>query len=240
MIRSKAPPGFSSKILASGRRVFFIKKANTDILILHEDVKTELKRYVKFSNQFDCVKKHLRHKSRFFWKIDLRKAFDHITLSSVENIKNFPDYIRHCPDLFFHKNKGLIQGAPASSYIFQFFCQNLLDPELKEFCKKNEIMYTRFADDILFSSRTSFGKSTRERIRDMIRIAGFQINEKKEGLVDNFHAPVTYIGMRIFRGKVSSEKRYIGCEEEDFDDPQTTNRINGHLSWEKSVLALNR
>ncbi len=237
MKRKKTPPGFSPKITKDGRLVFRIifGRRTADIYTLHQDVKQELSLITKFTNQFNCVKWHLARRTRFFWKVDLKKAFDHVTVESVASLQDLPSDILHCPQLFFHERGGLIQGAPASPKIFQLFCQQRLDPEIKKFCERNNIIYTRFADDLLFSSRNEIEKGAREKIRDIIRETGFHVNEKKVSLVDNIHTPITYLGMEIFQGKVAPEKEFLARLFLAPNGPKRT----GMRGWMKSVLALN-
>jgi hypothetical protein len=238
MKTKKPPSGFSPKITEDGRLVFRIifGRRTADIYTMHQDVKQELNPVTKFTNQFDCVKWHLVRRTRFFWKVDLKKAFDHVTFKSVASLQDLPSDIRHCPQFFFHTHGGLIQGAPASPKIFQLFCQQRLDPEIKNFCKRNDIVYTRFADDLLFSSRNEIGKSAREKIRVIIREAGFHINEKKISLADTHHTTIVYLGMEIFQGKVSPEKEFL----EKLSLAPNGSIKTGMRGWMKSVLALNR
>jgi hypothetical protein len=238
MKTKNTPPGFSSKILKDGRLVFKLIRRNAylDVHTVHQDVNRELGRIITFTNQFDSVKRHLIRKNRFFWKVDLKKAFDYVIFASVACLKGLPDDIWHCPQLFFHTNGGLIQGAPASPKIFQFFCQNALDPKLQEFCKRNGIVYTRFADDLLFSSGSPIRKGARENIRNIIRGAGFLVNEQKVALADTERTPLTYLGMEIFQNRVSPEKEFLKRLLDTPEGPQK----NGMLGWKRSILAFNR
>lgn len=69
-------------------------------------------------------------------------------------------------------------GAPTSPVISNFICLPL-DAELERFCEDNDLSYTRYADDLTFSSH--FDITTNE-ILDIINIIkghGFRINEQK-------------------------------------------------------------
>jgi len=236
MKRKKTPPGFVCKTLSSGRIVFAIRRKSLDIYTVHTDVSRELDRLVKFTNQFNCVKFHLARSNRYFWKIDLRAAFDHVTFESMSSLKDLPREVWYTPSLFFHENGGLIQGAPASPKLFQLFCQQGIDPIIQEFCKRNALTYTRYADDLLFSCRVPIGKSAREKIRRIIRERGFQINEDKVKLVDTCKEHLVYLGMNIFGGKASPTEEFINRLDHT---PKGASQA-GMLGWKNSVLACNR
>jgi hypothetical protein len=236
MKRKKTPPGFVCKTLPSGRIVFAIQRKSLDIRTVHIDVCVELDCIVKFTNQFNCVKFHLARSNRYFWKIDLRAAFDHVTFESISSLKDLPDEVRYTPSLFFHENGGLIQGAPASPKLFQLFCQQGIDPIIKEFCKRNTLFYTRYADDLLFSSKVPIGKGARERIRRIIRESGFQVNEDKVKLVDTHKEHLVYLGMDIFRGKISPTEAFF----QKLDRVPIGASQTGMLGWKNSILACNR
>ncbi len=233
MKRKKTPPGFACKTLESGRIVFPIRRKSLDVYTVHMDVCTQLDRIVKFANQFNCVKFHLSRSDRYFWKIDLRAAFDHVTFELMSSLKDLPDEVRHTPSLFFHENGGLIQGAPASPKLFQLFCQQGIDPIIREFCKRNALTYTRYADDLLFSSRVPIGKNARERIRRIIRESGFQVNEDKVKLVDTQKEHLVHLGMDIFHGKVAPTQEFL----DRLDRTPKGASQTGMLGWQKTVRA---
>lgn len=69
-------------------------------------------------------------------------------------------------------------GAPTSPVISNFICLPL-DAELERFCEVNDLSYTRYADDLTFSSHVEI---TTNEILDIINIIkghGFRINEQK-------------------------------------------------------------
>lgn len=235
--KKNTPPGFYRKELENGRIVFALQGDSLDIYTVHEDVKDELDPLMTPSaNQFDCVRKHIERTNRFYWKVDLSSAFDSVTFHSVACWWDLPTYVRCCPMLFFHKDGGLIQGARASPKIFQLFCQRALDPYLEEFCRKNAIVYTRFADDLLFSSRVPIEKGAQRHIRDIIRTAGFRINEKKVVLADTFTTPIVYLGIRIFENNASVTEEFSNS----LSDLEPGASKSGKLGWQRSVSAINR
>jgi RNA-directed DNA polymerase len=69
-------------------------------------------------------------------------------------------------------------GAPTSPVISNFICLQL-DRDLKEFCNTDNLSYTRYADDLTFSSDLEITTDTILDIINLINKNDFQINEKK-------------------------------------------------------------
>lgn len=79
---------------------------------------------------------------------------------------------------------SLPMGAPTSP-ILANLCSNDLDLDLNYFCKKNQLTYTRYADDLTFSSNY---KITDEQFNSLIQFIekhGFLINKKKTRRISN-------------------------------------------------------
>jgi RNA-directed DNA polymerase len=74
-------------------------------------------------------------------------------------------------------NGGLPQGAPTSPALSNILMINV-DKRISGFIKKKEIRYTRYADDMNFSGDFEPGMVIKY-IRDVLRDANLQINEKK-------------------------------------------------------------
>lgn len=98
----------------------------------------------------------LQHKSkRYVLNIDIKNFFGSVTLQNFLKVlikirgvcgPIFSDWI---PDLCFYEGK-LPQGAPTSPVLANIFLTEL-DFLLDEFSKKNNLTYTRYADDLTFS-----------------------------------------------------------------------------------------
>jgi RNA-directed DNA polymerase len=129
----------------------------------------------------------------------------------------------------------LPQGAPTSPIISNFICRNL-DRNLLTFAKQNRCFYSRYADDLLFSSSVGrlpidvahFEYPSGEppkpilgaKLRSIIESSGFQINEHKlslrgqntrqlaTGLVVNRHPNVPRQYIRQLRSMLHVWKRF--------------------------------
>jgi RNA-directed DNA polymerase len=75
--------------------------------------------------------------------------------------------------------KGCLpQGAPTSSHISNLVFLKNVDNEIFEFCNLNNITYTRYIDDLSFSSQLDF-KMLSIQILEIIKKYGFKINNRK-------------------------------------------------------------
>jgi RNA-directed DNA polymerase len=63
---------------------------------------------------------------------------------------------------------GLVVGAPASTALFNIYCSLMLDPHLRALCTKVGTIYTRFVDDLTFSSVHVLPTIWRRHARDVI------------------------------------------------------------------------
>jgi RNA-directed DNA polymerase len=75
-------------------------------------------------------------------------------------------------------NNCLPQGAPSSPILSNFACLQL-DEKLTNFATQNNWNYTRYADDLTFSSDLQFSTDQISYIKQVLNEEGFQPNEKK-------------------------------------------------------------
>ena len=79
-------------------------------------------------------------------------------------------------------NGSLPQGAPSSTFIANLICQSL-DINVLSIAKKYKLDYTRYADDLTFSTNNKYFLENKDNFLNEIKIeiqrAGFKINEKK-------------------------------------------------------------
>ncbi|MGG0486931.1 retron Ec67 family RNA-directed DNA polymerase/endonuclease [Priestia aryabhattai] len=132
------------------------------------------------------------HKNkRYVFNIDLEDFFDSFHFGRVRGFfeKNkiflFPQNIATILAQLTCYNGSLPQGAPTSPIITNLIC-NVLDMKLLKIAKKFKLNYTRYADDLTFSTNDkNFLENLEEfenRIEAVIRYSGFKVNEKKTRL----------------------------------------------------------
>lgn len=121
------------------------------------------------------------HKGRkYHFVTDIADFFPSISNKLVYEMfvshKFSPDVSRLLTRLTTYRGK-VPQGAPTSTGIANLsFYQ--IDNELIEFCNANDILYTRFVDDLSFSSQKDF-KGLTLKIISIITKHKFRINKKK-------------------------------------------------------------
>jgi hypothetical protein len=122
---------------------------------------------------------HVGAKSAF--SLDLENFFDHCTYERFVPLVKYPDEFRSA----FRKHpvtkmSVAAQGLPTSPMISNL-CFTPIDAELKQLASKNTLTYTRYADDLTFSScdENANLKSLVEAARKIIEQHGFPIAQHK-------------------------------------------------------------
>lgn len=132
------------------------------------------------------------HKNkRFVLNLDLENFFESFHFGRVkgyfEKNKNylFPENIATVLAQLTCYNGSLPQGAPSSPIITNLIC-NILDMKLLKTAKKYKLDYTRYADDLTFSTNNkNFADQLEEftkQLEVIIKQSGFKINHKKTRL----------------------------------------------------------
>jgi len=134
-----------------------------------------------YCNIVGNAKVHIRKK--YVLNIDLKDFFPSISGRQVRSLFlsehfKFPEQIAIALTLLTTFEGKLPVGAPTSPVISNFVCLKL-DRDLKSFSSLKTFAYTRYADDLTFSSDLPI---TGDDILDLINLIknnGFEINEKK-------------------------------------------------------------
>jgi len=127
-----------------------------------------------------CAEKHKNN--LFVMKIDIKNFYPCIKREQVfhqfENM-GYNTYAANLLTNLCYHNEGLPQGAVTSAYLANLICYKM-DVRISSYCNKRDITYTRYADDLVFSSdnRDSLRKIY-GMIKKIIEDEGFEVNNEK-------------------------------------------------------------
>lgn len=115
--------------------------------------------------------------------IDIKHFFDSITAKRVKSLLigelfNFNDHISNVLTLLTTFEGKLPTGSPSSPVISNFIFYPI-DKEIINFCKKHKLTYTRYADDLTFSSDEKIEVTILEELQSILAKNDFEINKKK-------------------------------------------------------------
>lgn len=168
------------------KKLMYVLKAEIERLqILPHDAAYA---YVPFRDCRKAIKRHQDNKSCWFLKVDLKDFFGSCSPGFVEaQLKKVYPLSIECPfntklleyirDIAYLDNK-LPQGTPLSPMLTNLVMVPI-DYEISKQLPK-EFVYTRYADDILISSRTSFNyKEIVKLLEDILKDTPLKVNDKK-------------------------------------------------------------
>lgn len=144
---------------------------------------------------------------RYFTSMDIRQAFASVDVNSLAkilhgiwgNTSNLDEITQFLSLFCFRQGTGLIQGAPASTDLFNLYMEHLVDKRMRAFCEAHGICYTRYVDDMLFSRNEPIGKALRWQLAQVVEEAGLQIQHSKTQVLDLKKGPciINGIGVRL-------------------------------------------
>ncbi len=143
--------------------------------------------------------------------MDLKDFFPNISAERVKQVFsspyfNFNEQIATAITLLTTYESKLPIGAPTSPVISNFICIPL-DRALKYFAEKNGLTYSRYADDLTFSSDIKISNDTVLDIINLIKENGFKINEKKIRIKAS-HRKQTVTGLTV-NEKANVDRRLL-------------------------------
>ena len=141
----------------------------------------------KICNIVDNAKIHVNQKQVL--NLDLKEFFSSIQAYRVKELFvseyfKFNDDVANALALLVTYEGNLPTGAPTSPVISNFICLKL-DAQLIAFCNENQINFSRYADDLTFSSNKEITEKTINSIFEIIKQNQFDINSKKTRLKSN-------------------------------------------------------
>lgn len=268
----KKKSGGSRIILAPNKKLKTIQKKLSDILYdCYSEIyplnkyKVVSHGYIKRtkSNSYGIISNALSHKNKHHvLNLDLSDYFPSFNFGRVRGffIKNrdfnlSPDCATVLAQIACYENM-LPQGSPCSPIIANFISRTL-DSKLVQLAKKNNLRYSRYVDDITFSTnKKSFPSSIASvddhkttlspEIRKIISKNGFIVNEKKTrlqyadsrqevtGLIVNkfVNIPFEYRHkLRAYSNYLFKHNSYFFKDDENKIQEGSIEKLNGMLSY---------
>ncbi len=180
------------KIIAPTSGLKFIQKNLSEILLEIHNAKFCAHGFLKDKNIKTNAIPHV--KKKILINLDLENFFPTINFGRVRGVFlskpfDFPEPIATILAQICCYEGYLPQGAPSSPIISNYICRRL-DNQLLKFAKKHKLVYTRYADDITFSTNLraipkgiGLIKDDKleisEELNDIITSNGFSINSDK-------------------------------------------------------------
>ena len=181
--------------------------------------------YKEGLNTLLCVREHLN--SRCFLKMDIHKFFESmkqkvvftLLLNKFEKECNFDLFSDNEKSRFKHRLRKAVNaltykrvfpvGFVSSPIVSEIYLSDF-DKTIFDFCEKSNLIYTRYADDILISSKYQFDYvEVKKHVADLLGGLSLELNESKTKYVyfskqGDF---INYIGLNLI---YSDEKTKIG------------------------------
>ena len=195
-IKKKDPTKHRS-ISAPGKKLKTIQAALAEALNEIYDPPRSVHGFVSGRSTASNALEHTRKRS--LAKVDLQDFFPSITAGRIRGLFkhepfSFPDEVADTLTNLTTYNGSLPQGAPTSPILSNMICRRM-DKELSAYARTYKLRYSRYADDLTFSSTsrnaiTRIAKATSENegvsvcpdFEKIIASNGFKINAKKTGL----------------------------------------------------------
>lgn len=157
-----------------------------------------------------------RHKkSRYFYLLDVKNAYGSVRADKLADIISRLDPLADRTVAFdflkkycFLPGGGLVVGAGASPDLFNLYAGVLLDFPLMSLCKKYDLIYSRYLDDLTFSSKDPIGQRKRKAIKNIVREAEFGAHKIR--IYDLQKGPIVICGVGLeFGGRMFLSRHYL-------------------------------
>lgn len=153
---------------------------------------------------FSHVQPHIGH--QYVVQYDLEDAYGTVQAATLDHLlRSYGSRGKWIAEVAvrysMHAGGGLITGAAASPDLFNIYAAALIDAPLTALLQEwGDVCYTRYLDDLVFSSEKAIGRRRRSQILDVIRATDFQLSHHKTRISDlatDPHVVINGIGVRI-------------------------------------------
>lgn len=198
-----------------GKKVRTLAKPSPELKAVHRRLVAYLEERIGVVRHSPLTNLLTHNANRYVYQCDLKDAFPSVSPvllatrlhAADDSLGTFDEVLTFVTDYCVRPKIGLAQGAPASSLMFELLCEQWLDEPILALLGELEtrgfapVMYTRYVDDLTFSSPEAIGQHVRYKLREIVRRAGFAINDRKTTYTDKSQKPVEITGGRLRYGK---------------------------------------
>lgn len=166
--------------------------------------------------------------NKYLFETDLQEFYPNINKEIVYKtflVLGYSSHFSHWITKLTTVDNQLPQGSPASLGISNLVFLKT-DNKLIEFCKTHSITYTRYVDDLTFSSQQDFSERIQE-ILDIVINANFKISRRKT----KYDSAQTITGIKTYLNKIDAPENIIVKSKNEIETnaekkPYTTYRNN--------------
>ena len=205
--------------------------------------------FKKGYNYFDFLEKHIYFlQPRIYLKLDISDFFGSITTELLKNTfeyyisenistKEKDKLLKYIINIITYNGK-IIQGAITSPVVSNIIFRQL-DCRIEKYCFKLDVQYTRYADDLLFSSESSVVHSKRffNAIQKILLSKNFNLNYSKTLRQDKYISVNGYViggNLHISRKKLTNLSRILFfLSNIDFKNEELIKNLNDKLKLEQ-------
>lgn len=174
--------------------------------------KIKISRYAKAYTSGRNIKDHVKyHKSqKMVLTLDIKDFFTNITSEHINSFfiqLGYSNYVANLLTKLCCLNNSLPQGAPTSPILSNIIMKPF-DEVISTFCKNSNLRYSRYADDLAFSSDKIDVNELTTLINSNLNIIGLKLNESKTMLMSNNQR-------QIISGIITNSKIQVPREKRD-------------------------
>lgn len=163
--------------------------------------------FVKYRRCLSAMQVHQANESMWFLKVDLKNFFPSISSGLIyEMFKKIPQTAqlsvearRILVDFLTDETGHLTQGCISSPYIANLVLIEF-DYLFSQYCRENNLIYTRYADDMCISSRVKFNVGPVVNEIKSLLPAGIKLNPEKTKMT-SFNQQNVFLGIHYNQNK---------------------------------------
>jgi hypothetical protein len=107
------------------------------------------------------------------------------------------------------RGQGLAVGGVLSPFLMNLYCEVYLDSKVRWWAERRGIVYTRYVDDLVFSSKRLITRDERREVRQFVVDSGFRVNHRKSRVLSLAQGTVFVTKVGLERQEDSPVSRLV-------------------------------